>query len=219
MIYNVTRSRTGKPKVVVPSSTGGDPPQRARHLISLIDEALYRRGVFKRLGLRKKVKAVALMPVNYEKARDVFLEHINREGLPLLNELILEYGGPSIRAVFDVLRDGSAHPVAFYCTAGKDRTGIIAMLVLSVLGVEREDILNDYVLSDNVYEEMGDKNAMVGAMQQEKLDPETFLRAPRHVMEQTMELLDERWGGPEGYLASIGVDKEQIEELRRALCE
>ncbi|KAJ1493809.1 Tyrosine/serine-protein phosphatase IphP-type [Baffinella frigidus] len=134
---------TGKPRAVVPSAADGeDKPLRARHLISLIDEAL----------LKKKLKVGLMLPVDYEGARDVFLEYINKEGLPLLNELILEYSGPSIKAVFDVLQDTAAHPVAFYCTAGKDRTGIIAMLVLSVLGVGREDILNDYVLSDTVYQ-------------------------------------------------------------------
>jgi protein tyrosine/serine phosphatase len=59
--------------------------------------------------------------------------------------------------------------VAFYCTAGKDRTGLIAMLVLSALGVDNESIVNDYVLSDSVYADLNDKDAMVGALQQQQV--------------------------------------------------
>ena len=69
-----------------------------------------------------------------------------------------------------------------------------------------------------VYANLGDKNAMVGALRQEqvahhipvpitlltirKLDPEKFLRAPRAVMEQTIKLLKEEYGGAAKYLES-----------------
>ncbi len=59
--------------------------------------------------------------------------------------------------------------MAFYCTAGKDRTGLVAMLVLSSLGVDDEAILEDYVISDSVYRDLGDKDAMVGALRQEQV--------------------------------------------------
>jgi protein-tyrosine phosphatase len=67
------------------------------------------------------------------------------------------------------LSERKNHPVAFYCTAGKDRTGLVAMLVLSALGVEKEAIINDYVLSDSVYADLNDKDAMVGALQQQQV--------------------------------------------------
>jgi protein tyrosine/serine phosphatase len=67
------------------------------------------------------------------------------------------------------LSERSNHPVAFYCTAGKDRTGLVAMLVLSALGVDKESIINDYVLSDSVYADLNDKDAMVGALQQQQV--------------------------------------------------
>jgi len=41
----------------------------------------------------------------------------------------------------------SAHPVLFHCAAGKDRTGVVAALLLSVLGVPDDDIVEDYMLS------------------------------------------------------------------------
>ena len=52
-----------------------------------------------------------------------------------------------VAAVRHVL-DPASHPVLFHCAAGKDRTGVVAALVLAVLGVHDEQIVADYVLSD-----------------------------------------------------------------------
>lgn len=52
-------------------------------------------------------------------------------------------------AVFDQLADGKA-PLAFNCSAGKDRTGRIAALLLTALGVPREVVVADYAMSDDV---------------------------------------------------------------------
>lgn len=93
------------------------------------------------------------------------------------------------------------------------------MLILLVLGVDREAILNDYVLSDSVYADLNDKDAMVGALQQQQLDPERFLRAPRAVMEATMDLLYRDYGGAEKYLDKIGFTAADRERLRAALCD
>lgn len=45
-----------------------------------------------------------------------------------------------------------AHPVLFHCAAGKDRTGVVAALVLSVLGVDADQIVADYVLTEAALE-------------------------------------------------------------------
>jgi hypothetical protein len=59
------------------------------------------------------------------------------------------------RSVVDAVRavlDPASHPVLFHCAAGKDRTGVVAALVLSVLGVSEDDIVDDYMLSDAAVE-------------------------------------------------------------------
>lgn len=90
---------------------------------------------------------------------------------------------------------------------------------LQSLGVDRESIINDYVLSDSVYADLNDKDAMVGALQQQQLDPERFLRAPRSVMDATMDLLIKEYGGAEAYMDKIGFGPEDRARLRHALCE
>jgi protein-tyrosine phosphatase len=49
--------------------------------------------------------------------------------------------------VLTILSDPSAYPAMFHCSAGKDRTGILAALVLGMLGVPDEIIVTDYALS------------------------------------------------------------------------
>ncbi|KAI2498118.1 Pfam Y phosphatase3C [Fragilaria crotonensis] len=103
--------------------------------------------------------------------------------------------------------------------AGKDRTGMITAIILSFLGVPDEEIVQDYTLSANVYAEMNDHKAMVGALSQRNLDPKTFLGAPPQVMRDTLEAIREDYGSVEGYLEWIGFGPEMQEKLRKALTE
>lgn len=60
---------------------------------------------------------------------------------------MLERGRDAICEVLAVLTDPSLYPVAFTCKEGRDRAGIVAAIVLGLLGVPDEAILNDYMLS------------------------------------------------------------------------
>lgn len=60
---------------------------------------------------------------------------------------------PAYEEMFDRLAAGEA-PLAFNCSAGKDRTGVGAALILTVLGVPRETIVHDYQLSDDYVDYM-----------------------------------------------------------------
>jgi protein-tyrosine phosphatase len=56
------------------------------------------------------------------------------------------------RALFELLEKGDL-PLIFNCTAGKDRTGVAAALILSALGVRREEIFEDYLLSQACFDQ------------------------------------------------------------------
>merc|ERR1712127_302034 len=154
-----------------------------------------------------------------ENIKKPFLEEINGGGLPMLNELLLRFGAPGMRYVLDLISDVNRHPIAFYCMAGKDRTGMIAAIVLALLGAEDDAIVEDYSLSANVYAEMNDHKAMVGALSQRSLDAKTFLGAPPEVMEDTLRNIRETYGGIEEYLDFIGFDEGSRERLKYALTE
>jgi protein-tyrosine phosphatase len=53
----------------------------------------------------------------------------------------------SIAKVFHAFGDRAAYPVYFHCTYGRDRTGVVGALLLLALGVSRQDVMTDYLLS------------------------------------------------------------------------
>ena len=54
---------------------------------------------------------------------------------------------PRYRVLFSLLADPLNAPILFYCSAGKDRTGVASVLILHSLGADRETILEDYLYS------------------------------------------------------------------------
>ena len=197
--------------------------RKERHFVSLMNEFKYVRGTLSKLRKRDIANVLLRSPTAIvskrarDRVKDVFLEEINDGGLPLLNEFLLRFGAPGIKYVLELCADESRHPVAFYCTAGKDRTGMITAIILSLLGVPDEAIVEDYSLSANVYAEMNDHKAMVGALSQRNLDPKTFLGAPPQVMRDTLVAIRENYDDVEGYLDFIGFGPEKREQLKKAL--
>lgn len=117
------------------------------------------------------------------------------------------------------LASANHRPAVFHCTAGKDRTGLAAALLLDVLGVERHTILDDYELTNRTR-----SDARIAELRPELeaagIDVETvrpYLSAPRWSLEDTLSWLDRDHGGPEGYLLGAGVTEDTIATLRAEL--
>jgi protein-tyrosine phosphatase len=76
------------------------------------------------------------------------------EMLELLREAYQAYALQSFdryRVLFDLLRDDANLPLLFHCSAGKDRTGFGAALLLSALGVSWDHILHDYLATNRLW--------------------------------------------------------------------
>ncbi len=129
--------------------------------------------------------------------------------------LMLDDRHESIASIMTTLArvDG---PVVFHCFAGKDRTGLIAALLLSLAEVDREAIGSDYAETDEQlagrYEEWLADAApeRVDAMRDE-------LRCPPEWMLGAMDHVTERWGGVEPYLAAGGMRHSDVARLRMKL--
>jgi protein-tyrosine phosphatase len=126
-------------------------------------------------------------------------------------------------ALFDRLVAGEA-PLLFNCAAGKDRTGVAAALILSALGVPREAVIEDYVLSDRYSEPLFAllcSNPRYGLS--EDTPRETWLpmtRAFPEYIEAMLDTLDKGYGSVETYLdKELGVDRAAIVRLRDTLLE
>lgn len=113
----------------------------------------------------------------------------------------------AVRAVSDLAERG---PVMFHCHTGKDRTGILAIVLLSLAGVLEEEIVGDYLASNPGFLEMRATVTQVPGPEFMAAAPEV-LRSPgvREVAVRTMEVL-ETSGGPIAYLESAGLAPGEI---------
>ncbi len=129
-------------------------------------------------------------------------------------EMLTEHASDFGRAVSTAI---DAAPALFHCTAGKDRTGLFAMLVLSACDVSRDDILRDFDLS-NEYRAEKRIAALAPTFAEKGLDVENFraaLGAPRPSMEMAFDFLDAEHGGPVNYLQSVaGLGEDGIAAIR-----
>ncbi|HEX7854234.1 MAG TPA: tyrosine-protein phosphatase [Sphingobium sp.] len=123
------------------------------------------------------------------------------------------------RRMFQELLAGRA-PLAFHCSAGKDRTGIAAALILTSLGVPRETVVQDYLLTNrylNVDAAM--KSANSPAAQQWLSLPapvlQAFGKADPSYIDAVLNALDAHAGGARGYLHDVmGLSDADIAKLR-----
>jgi protein tyrosine/serine phosphatase len=129
-------------------------------------------------------------------------------------------GATLVAGALRVVAEGD-HAVVFHCAAGKDRTGIVAALILSSLGVPDESIVADYHLSEMSLEPWlawAEANAPEAAAQAAML-PRWVLRAPVPNMQAFLDILRERHGSIQGYLTEAGVEDGVLAALRARLLE
>ena len=93
-------------------------------------------------------------------------------------------------------------PAVFHCHAGKDRTGLVAALLLEALEVDRESILDDYELTAR-YRLRAQQDQTFERLVNLGLAPEAaagVLTTPRWAMASALEHLDREYASIEGYL-------------------
>lgn len=136
-----------------------------------------------------------------------------------------------IKLYFDALLNQQT-PIILHCSAGQDRTGFISAMVLSILGVDRDIIFEDYELSTDLrrpaiekgdidYVEAAKTNAFAKMMLAYGADkPKTRANPLRTdegkpFIEYTFEVLDAEYGSVEGYLKhEVGLTDADIAKLR-----
>jgi hypothetical protein len=130
-------------------------------------------------------------------------------------------GGVPVGATLREIAEGEP-AVVFHCSAGKDRTGIVAALLLCLLGVGDEAIVADYERSDGSVEAWltwAKDRAPEEADRFVASTPRWVMRAPAPLMRGFLEGMRQTYGSIEGYLASIGVDEHVVGALRDRLLE
>lgn len=133
---------------------------------------------------------------------------------------LIEHAAEQIGELFQAFAGGDALPAVFHCHAGKDRTGIVAALLLEALEVERTAVLDDYELTSR-YWSRNPQDASFERLIEAGLSPEAAagaFTAPRWAMESALEGLDAEHGGIVQYLTGpAGMHPREVETLRRRL--
>lgn len=108
--------------------------------------------------------------------------------------------------------------VLFHCTAGKDRTGIIAALLLALAGVNADIIVEDYALTGPMIAPMIDDILAHAALHGTDLESfRPLLAADPHTMADTITYIDQHYGSAADYLAKNGLSAATAALLRRRL--
>jgi protein-tyrosine phosphatase len=142
--------------------------------------------------------------------------------------MIAEEGESGFRQMMALVLDESNWPILIHCTAGKDRAGVAAMLILEAVGVNRETIMEDFMLTNEVSRVEEKSKAVAKARQTysgapggrtgsgQGPTPEawfTILGVKPEMLEAYYARVDEQYGSMSDFMTEIGVDQE----ARRAL--
>ncbi|MEV6668899.1 tyrosine-protein phosphatase [Streptomyces sp. NPDC051162] len=128
---------------------------------------------------------------------------------------VADDGVEEIRRALEIVADDTA-PLVFHCHSGKDRTGLLAMLVLALIGVHEDDIVADFALTGLATERLvADWRASYPHL---TLTWPGYGRAPAEIMRLFLADLSTRYGSVRGYAAErLGVDGDLVAALRGRL--
>lgn len=118
-------------------------------------------------------------------------------------------------------------PLVFHCAAGKDRTGVAAALILSLLGVDKEQIVNDYLLTQQEIQHLFEEWMAGGAAHDDPKDFQKILASyPKHIVqpvfdadqsyiETLLEYVQNTYGGFREYARQVlQLSDDDIEQLK-----
>jgi protein-tyrosine phosphatase len=121
----------------------------------------------------------------------------------------------ALRAIADAPGAALVH-----CAAGKDRTGVVVALALSVVGVPRDEVIADYVATGERIELILNRLRASPTYAGDVDNVPAHEHDPRpEIMDRFLSRLDEQHGGPLSWLATHGFDEADVARLRTKLLE
>lgn len=147
------------------------------------------------------------------------------EGFVAAYRDILTHAGPAFGEVGRWLASEEAmegQGCVFHCTAGKDRTGLLAALLLLLAGVENEAVAEEYALTDvglaSLREGFVERLMRHPSLNGDEVGVRNMVSSKRENMLASLEMLEQEFGGCEVYLTErCGLTEEELARLRDRL--
>ncbi|RBY97046.1 protein-tyrosine-phosphatase [Blastococcus sp. TF02-8] len=126
--------------------------------------------------------------------------------------------GDNVVAALRAIAQAGPGASVVHCAAGKDRTGVVCALSLAVAGVPHEEIVADYALTAEVIDGVVARLAASPTYADDMVSRDVASHTPRaETMDRVLTLLDERFGGPLGWLTAHGFGPDEQAALRARL--
>jgi protein-tyrosine phosphatase len=132
----------------------------------------------------------------------------------------LETSGEAFTQALRLLGQSESYPLVVQCTFGKDRTGVLAALVLELIGVDRAVIVEDYARSAVPVSQI------LAAMRRNPVYAETIDRTPPALLSAKSDSMDRflaelqtQAGGARGWSLGAGLSPEEIDALADQLLD
>ncbi|RBY81661.1 protein-tyrosine-phosphatase [Geodermatophilus sp. TF02-6] len=124
----------------------------------------------------------------------------------------------NVIAALRVLAADPGGATVVHCAAGKDRTGVVVAFTLAAAGVPHEEIVADYAMTADVIDALVAKLAASPTYAEDMVRRDVASHTPRaETVDRLLTLLDERYGGPLGWLSAHGFGPAEQAALRARL--
>jgi protein tyrosine/serine phosphatase len=196
-------------------------------LRSVVDLRLHDEAAREGSALRA-VPGVNHHPLPLWSADPVRADAVAHTGMDVVDHYVafLEGGCESIVAAARLFAAPGSLPAVFHCAAGKDRTGVLAAVVLDAVGVTAEAIVDEYALTEQRIEAIRARLArletyrrMRAVAQARDARGRGSMSANEDTMRRFLHHLRATYGGGAGYLAAHGFTAVELAALKRALVE
>lgn len=131
-----------------------------------------------------------------------------------------KYSQDKYKEFFEILGNDNNVPLVFHCFAGKDRTGLAAVFILSLLGVPKETIYEDYLKTNELRKKANDD--LIKQLKSMNLDEKTvenmeaFLYVKKEYLDIAYEEIEKNYGNMDNYLKeALNIDDEYKEEFQK----
>ena len=218
----ILEEQKSKPSSIKTSSSRSpSPPSTSNQTITTTHLSLngssYSRALLKRLSYAQTAKLAFLYACSYRTQAISILgtNVMSQRGLSGLAIDTLTHSTSEIATLFTLLSKPATYPVLVHCTQGKDRTGLVVLLVSLLCGASEEGVAMDYARSGVELEpEREERVREIGRIGL----PASFAGVEEGWVGVVCGWLQKEWGGVEGYLGKgCGVGEETMEGVKRIL--